>query len=117
MTDRADRPRFITIGENMHTTRVVRRGAAQVTADDHGRVAIRFTDEHGGVRMLPVSEAEQRTQEYEEGRIKHVRTAVRLAMEEGEDAEVAVAYLRALATAQTRAGAAYLDVNVDEVSL
>jgi len=38
-------------------------------------------------------------------------------MEEGEDAEVAVAYLRALAHHQVAAGAAFLDVNVDEVSL
>jgi cobalamin-dependent methionine synthase I len=108
---------FTIIGENIHTTRVVRRNAPSVGSDDRGRESIAFTDEHGAERRLPVSEAEQRTQEYEEGRIKHVRTAVRLAMEEGEDAEVAVAYLRALAKDQIDAGAAFLDVNVDEVSL
>jgi 5-methyltetrahydrofolate--homocysteine methyltransferase len=117
MTAEPDRPPFITIGENVHTTRIVRRGAAHVGTDDRGREAITFTDEHGETHRLPISEAERRTQEYEEGRIKHVRTAVRMAMEEGEDAEVAVAYLRALAIDQVRAGSAYLDVNVDEVSL
>jgi cobalamin-dependent methionine synthase I len=108
---------FVIIGENVHTTRVVRRNAPSVETDERGREAISFTDESGAARHLPISEVEQRTQEYEEGRIKHVRTAVRLAMEEEPDAEVAVAYLRALALSQAEAGAAFLDVNVDEVSL
>jgi cobalamin-dependent methionine synthase I len=108
---------FVIIGENVHTTRVVRSNAPNVGTDEQGRVAIEFTDEHGASRHLPISEVEQGTQEYMEGRIKHVRTAVRQAMEEGDDAEVAVAYLRALALSQIDAGAAFLDVNVDEVSL
>jgi 5-methyltetrahydrofolate--homocysteine methyltransferase len=108
---------FVIIGENVHTTRVVRTNAPNVGTDEQGRVAIEFTDEHGASRHLPISEVEQRTQEYMEGRIKHVRTAVRQAMEEGDDAEVAVAYLRALAQSQIEAGSAFLDVNVDEVSL
>ena len=108
---------FIIIGENVHTTRVIRRGDRRVGSDERGREAIAFVDERGAERRLPVSPAEQATMEYEEGRIKHVRTAVRLAMEEGDDAEVAVAYLRALAHHQVAAGAAFLDVNVDEVSL
>lgn len=113
----SDSPDFVIVGENVHTTRVVRRNAPSVETDEQGREAIAFTDHEGRDRHLPVSEAERRTQEYEEGRIKHVRTAVRLAMEEGDDAEVALAYLRTLALSQVDAGAAYLDVNVDEVSL
>jgi cobalamin-dependent methionine synthase I len=108
---------FIIIGENIHTTRVVRRNAPTVGSDESGRPAIEFTDEDGAARWLPIPEAEQRTMEYEEGRIKHVRAAVRLAMAEGEDAEVAVAYLRSIAAKQIEAGAAFLDINVDEVSL
>ena len=116
MSSAAD-ARFVIVGENIHTTRVIRRNAPIVETDAQGREAIAFTDEHGAARHLPVSEAEQRTQEHEEGRIKHVRTAVRQAMEEGDDADVAVAYLRALAKDQIDAGAAFLDINVDEVSL
>jgi 5-methyltetrahydrofolate--homocysteine methyltransferase len=108
---------FVIIGENVHTTRVVRTNAPSVGTDERGREAIEFTDEHGATRHLPISEVEQGTQEYLEGRIKHVRTAVRQAMEGGDDAEVAVAYLRALALSQIEAGSAFLDVNVDEVSL
>lgn len=108
---------FIIIGENVHTTRVIRRRDRRVGPDERGRESIAFVDEDGAERRLPISPAEQATMEYEEGRIKHVRTALRLAMAEGEDAAVALAYLRAVAIHQVRAGAAYLDVNVDEVSL
>jgi cobalamin-dependent methionine synthase I len=108
---------FVVIGENIHTTRIVRRRVPNVELDERGREAIPFTDEHGEQRRLPVPEVEQNTQEYEEGRIKHVRSAVRLAMGEGPDAELGLAYLRALALSQVEAGAAYLDVNVDELSL
>lgn len=108
---------FAIVGENVHTTRVVRRNAPSVRADERGRPVIAFTDEHGAERLLPIPESELRTQEYEEGRIKHVRAAVSLGMEEGDDAEVAVAYVRALALDQVKAGAAFLDVNVDELAL
>lgn len=108
---------FVIIGENVHTTRVVRRNADVIATDERGREAIAFTDEHGAARHVPVSDAERATQEYEEGRIKHVRSAVHLAMEEGDDAEVALAYLRALALSQVEAGSRFLDVNVDEFSV
>src|ERR671925_559555 len=63
---------FIVIGENVHTTRVVRRSGPLVRDD-----SVVFTDEHGEERLLPVPDEERRTQEYEEGRVKHVRAAVR----------------------------------------
>lgn len=117
MTEATGANDFIVVGENIHTTRVLRRDNPKVSTDEAGRAAIAFTDEAGAERTLPIPEAELRTQEYEEGRIKHVRAAVRLGMEEGDDAEVAVAYLRALAFDQAEAGAAFLDVNVDELAL
>jgi cobalamin-dependent methionine synthase I len=109
---------IIVIGENIHTTRIVRHPGPLVETDERGRVCIAFTDRDGAARLLPVPEEELRTQDYEEGRIKHVRAAVRLAMrEDGDDAETAAAYLDALAARQVDAGARYLDVNVDEYSL
>src|SRR3954447_8278485 len=99
---------FIVIGENVHTTRIVRRPGPLVVDE-----SIVFTDEIGAERLLPIPEEEKRTQEYEEGRVKHVRAAVRLAMA-GD--ETGLAYLRAIALRQIEAGAAFLDVNVDEVS-
>jgi 5-methyltetrahydrofolate--homocysteine methyltransferase len=108
---------FIIIGENVHTTRIVRRRDARVGLDESGREAIAFVDADGEQRWLPVSSAEQATMEYEEGRIKHVRNALRMAMAEADDADVALAYLHAIARSQVEAGAAFLDVNVDEVSI
>ena len=105
--------RFIVIGENIHTTRVIRRPSPRLVDDELGRPAIAFTDEHGSRRLLTIPDEELRTQEYEEGRVKHVRAAVRRA-KEGDEA--GIAYLRQLALEQIEAGAAYLDVNVDEYS-
>jgi len=104
---------FTVIGENIHTTRIIRRPSPRLVDDDQGRPSIAFTDEDGKPRLLPIPEEEQRTQEYAEGRVKHVRSAVRMA-KDGED--VGVAYLRKMAIEQVEAGAAFLDVNVDEYS-
>jgi 5-methyltetrahydrofolate corrinoid/iron sulfur protein methyltransferase len=111
-----DDKRFTIIGENVHTTRIVRRPGPLIQLAEDGRESIRFTDESGDVRLLPIPDEEKRTQEYEEGRVKHVRSAVRLAMGDGPDREVGLTYLRALALRQVVAGAAFLDVNVDEYS-
>jgi 5-methyltetrahydrofolate--homocysteine methyltransferase len=104
---------FVIIGENIHTTRIIRRPSPRLVDDEHGEPAIAFTDEQGERRLLSIPEEERRTQEYEEGRVKHVRAAIRHA-QEGNDA--GIAYLRAMALEQIDAGAAFLDVNVDEYS-
>lgn len=107
---------FIVVGENVHTTRIVRRSGPSIAVDGQGRESIEFVDEAGATRLLPIPPEELRTQEYEEGRVKHVRSAVRVARSEGPDAELGHAYLRQLALQQVAAGARYLDVNVDEYS-
>lgn len=109
---------FVVIGENIHTTRVVRRSGPSVEPDEQGREAISFVDAAGARRSLPVSEAERGSAGYQEGRIKHVRLAVLTAMRGDEpDASTALAYLEAMVASQIAAGAHYLDLNVDEVSL
>ncbi|MFN8221655.1 MAG: dihydropteroate synthase [Gaiellales bacterium] len=107
---------FIVIGENIHTTRVLRLDGPELGADDEGREAIVFTDRAGQPRALPIPEAEKEVQAYLEGRAKHVRIAVQVAMAEGEDAEVALAYLDTVIGRQVDAGSHFLDINVDEVS-
>lgn len=104
---------FIVIGENIHTTRIIRRPSPRIVESERGGPSIAFVDEHGESRLLPIPEEEQRTQEYEEGRVKHVRSAVRLA-KAGDP--IGVDYLRKLALEQIEAGAAFLDLNVDEYS-
>jgi 5-methyltetrahydrofolate--homocysteine methyltransferase len=104
---------FVVIGENIHTTRVIRRASSRLVTGEGGGAAIAFADEHGESRLLAIPDEELRTPEYEEGRVKHVRAAVRRAKDGHEDG---VAYLRRMAVEQIDAGAAFLDVNVDEYS-
>ena len=110
------RPAFVVIGENIHTTRIVRRPGPFVVTDTEGCESVEFVDDQGVMRQLPIPDVELHTQDYEEGRVKHVRSALRQAMGDGPDVAVGLAYLRALASSQVEAGAHYLDVNVDELS-
>ncbi|HWI21221.1 MAG TPA: dihydropteroate synthase [Baekduia sp.] len=115
ITDPAD---FIIVGENVHTTRIIRTKDPRIVDGPDGRQSIEFIDDQGATRFLPISEKEKETMEYSEGRVKHMRTAVRIAMEErSDDTEVALDYIKAAAHHQLEQGASFLDVNVDEVSL
>jgi 5-methyltetrahydrofolate--homocysteine methyltransferase len=109
-------PPFIIIGENIHTSRVVRRDGARMTETASGVPAIRVPVEGGGEALLPIPLALQETREFASGRVKHVMVAVIAGMADGPDAEVATAYVRWMASRQIAGGAAYLDLNVDEVS-
>jgi cobalamin-dependent methionine synthase I len=109
---------FTIIGENVHATRIIRRADQRVGTDELGREAIAFVDRAGSPRHLPISDAEQQSANYEDGKIKHVRMAIRTAMGDGEPhASTARAYLEKIVRDQMAAGADYLDLNIDEVSL
>jgi 5-methyltetrahydrofolate corrinoid/iron sulfur protein methyltransferase len=112
-----DNNRFIIIGENIHTTRVLTRKSPRV-ASNGGREGLVFTDVDGAAHFLDFPEQMKRSQDYQEGRIKHVKLAVQAAMgdEPGRSA-AGKAYLSQLAVSQQIAGAAFLDVNVDEISI
>ena len=96
---------FVVIGENVHTTRVVRRPGPLVKPDEDGRESIEFADEAGETHLLPIPPEELRTQDYQEGRVKHVRSAVRVALSGGADAALGLAYLHARRTQAGRARA------------
>ena len=109
---------FIVIGENIHTTRIVLRRGKRVTATDSGQEAVKYTTADGERRLLPIPEAVTRTQDYEEGRVKHVKIAVQAAMGDDEEAApIGMDYLLRLVQRQEQAGADFLDLNVDEISL
>jgi 5-methyltetrahydrofolate--homocysteine methyltransferase len=109
---------FFVIGENVHTTRVVLRNGKLVGVSPDGAEAVRYTATDGQTRYLPIPESFKRTQDYEEGRVKHVKIAIQAAMEgDGATAAEGLEYLRALVQRQVRAGADYLDLNIDEISL
>lgn len=109
---------FIVIGENIHTTRVVLRKGKLVTKNPDGREAVRYYDTRRKRRYLVIPEEVKRTQDYQEGRVKYVKIAVQAAMSGQEpDAGEGLAYLHRLVQRQVDAGADFLDLNVDEISL
>jgi 5-methyltetrahydrofolate--homocysteine methyltransferase len=107
---------FIIIGENIHASRVVRRDGVRIGTTADGRPAVRVPLDGRGEGLLPVPDAIQNTREFGAGRVKHVMTAVLEGLADGPDAALAGAYVRWMAARQIAGGAAYLDLNVDEVS-
>jgi len=108
---------FLVIGENIHTTRVVLREGRLVTTASDGRESVRYTTSAGQTRYLPIFEELKIRQDYAEGKVKHVMSAVRTAMAGAQpDAGEALTYLRVLVDRQVQAGADFLDLNVDELS-
>jgi 5-methyltetrahydrofolate--homocysteine methyltransferase len=109
---------FIIIGENVHTTRVLSRKSPSIRVEADGGEGIAFEDVEGKPRFLVILDAVKRSQDYEEGRVKHVKLAVQAAMGgDAVSASVGQAYLRLLVHKQELAGARFLDVNVDEISI
>ncbi|MDE3000839.1 MAG: dihydropteroate synthase [Gemmatimonadota bacterium] len=109
---------FIVIGENIHTTRVVLRKGRLVVKNPEGLEAVRYYDTCKRRRFLTIPDDFKRTQDYEEGRVKYVKIAVQSAMSGlASQADEGLAYLRRMVQRQVYAGADYLDLNVDEVSL
>jgi len=106
---------FVVIGENIHTSRVILKKGKRYVVDGD-REAIRFTTLDGAEQLLEVPDWARSGQDYDEGRIKHVRIALEAARMTDRDAGVAFSYLEQLAVRQERAGATFLDINVDEVS-
>lgn len=108
-----DKP-FIVIGENVHTTRVLSRKGKLIASDAEGREGIRYRDTNNARRFLPIPEDVKGTRDYEEGRIKHLKIAVREAMAGSADA---LDYIARQVQRQEQAGADFLDLNVDELSI
>ena len=109
---------FIVIGENIHCTRVLSAKSRRVVARPDGSAAIAYVSAAGEPRELPLTPALMAGQDYREGRIKHVILAIRAAMSDGEaERTEGQEYLRHLARRQEEAGASFLDLNVDEISV
>ncbi|MSR83746.1 MAG: hypothetical protein EXS58_12625 [Candidatus Latescibacteria bacterium] len=96
---------FTLIGENIHTTRVVLLKGKRVCALPGGGQALRFTDTQGRPGLLPIPEKIKGTQDYQEGRVKHLKIALQAAM---AGAEEGVEYLRYMVRGQEQAGADFL---------
>ena len=109
---------FIVIGENIHTTRIVLRRGKHVSATPDGQEAVRFINNQGKERFLTIPDEVKNTQDYQEGRIKHINIAVRAAMNTDEArAAIGIEYLDMQIQRQLNSGADFLDINVDEISI
>jgi len=106
---------FSIIGENIHCTRVYKRGGKYAKPMPGGGEGIYFS-RRGQEQVLPIPDGwEKVSPPFADGKVKHVAVAVWQATEgDGQARQTAEAYLRHLAERQIDAGAAFLDVNVDE---
>ena len=104
---------FIIIGENVHTTRVLLRKGPRIARGEGGE-AILFDATAPEGRALPIPARYHDTQDFAEGRVKHVKIALEAAMA-GDG--TGLDYIARLVALQEAAGARYLDLNVDEISV
>jgi 5-methyltetrahydrofolate--homocysteine methyltransferase len=118
---------FVVIGENVHATRSYARNGKNLVAVD-GVEQLAFRDVAGAPRTCPIAAPVAASAEFAKGKVKHVRNGLLLGLGGdsvlGEDKTGPVSpeaaadardYLVAAAVRQQRAGAHYIDVNVDEI--
>ncbi len=107
---------FTIVGENIHATRVLLRKGRRVKTLDDGTEFVPFRGADGQRLRLTVPEWFKTTQPYEQGQVKHFLIAAMKGIGDDPDESAQGAeYIRAEIRKQVRAGAEYLDVNVDEV--
>ena len=107
---------FITVGENIHCTRIYKVGGKSVKAPADGEPAIVYNAD-GEPRELPIPPVFRETADWEAGRVKHCAVAVWQGTRgDAGGRQAGTDYLQSLARKQQAAGASYLDLNVDEFS-
>ena len=108
--------RFVVVGENIHCTRVYKVGGSFVKPGPDGKQAVVYGGK-GEPKYLPVPDVFLQGADWQAGKVKHCGVAVWQGLYGDKACQAsAVDYLQFLARRQTDAGAAFLDVNVDEFS-
>jgi len=109
---------FVVIGENIHCTRIVKLGGKHTVELPGGQVGVAFKHE-GADRTLPIPDDWAKiSPAFSDGKVKHVALAIHQATRGAtdDDRQAGKDYLAWAAQRQIDAGAAFLDVNVDEYS-
>ena len=108
--------RFIAIGENIHCTRILKRGGAMVPRLADGQEVIAF-ESQGRKMLLPIPDAVRKTGDWEAGKVKHFIAAIWQGVY-GQDPgrKAGINYIQEMARKQEANDAAFLDINVDEFS-
>ena len=107
---------FLAVGENIHCTRIYKVGGKFCKDIGGGQYAIEYKVVDG-VKQLPVPAHFQSGSDWESGKVKHCAVAIWQATSGDAVGQAAgLDYLQNMARRQEAAGAAYLDLNVDEFS-
>ena len=107
---------FTVIGENIHATRVVKRGGVRGHVFEDGSEAVKYKVD-GDQRFVILPEHFTSTQPYEQGNLKHFMIAMWQGLNGTPEASAqGKDYIRYEVNRQINAGAHYLDLNVDESS-
>jgi 5-methyltetrahydrofolate--homocysteine methyltransferase len=107
---------FTVIGENIHATRVVRRGGVRGHVFNDGTEAVKYRVD-GERRYVHIPEHFTKTQPYEQGTLKHFMIAMWKGLNgDADESAEGKAYIQYEVNRQINAGANYLDLNVDESS-
>lgn len=110
-------PSFIVIGENIHCTRILKRDGASIVRTDDGGSAIVYGS-GGARRMLPIPEPFTKRADWESGKVKRCAVAIWQGMYgNGAARGLGADYIQTMACEQEKAGAAFIDINVDEFSV
>ncbi len=107
---------FTVVGENIHATRVVKRGGVRGHVFENGKEAVKYKVD-GERRYVHVPDHFTTTQPYEQGNLKHFMIAIwKGANGDADESAEGKAYIQYEVNRQIRAGAHFLDLNVDESS-
>lgn len=109
--------KFVIIGENIHTTRIILRDGKRHKTLQNGEEIILYVDSDGNQNNISVPDWFKKTQPYEQGQIKHFMIVVLEAINGDKKTQrESASFVQSEALRQISAGADFLDVNVDEVS-
>ncbi len=107
---------FVSVGENIHCTRIFKVDGAFCKPGGDGKYAI-YYKATGAEKQLPVPETFTSRADWAAGKVKHCAVAIWQGVYgSGADQAAGKDYLQNLARQQEKAGATYLDINVDEFS-
>ena len=108
---------FAVIGENIHTTRVLRTDGKRVGEDENGRTSVKYRDINRAIAFMDIPDSFKETQVYRQGRVKHFMIAVSNGINgNSEESEVGRRYIVKEVEKQIKANSKFLDLNVDEIS-
>ena len=107
---------FVIVGENIHATRSLKLNGKRITHTDEGNQFINYLDKSNTPQLMQIPEWFKKTQPYSQGQIKHFMIAIMNLREADLNIRLEVEkYIQTEVEKQIKAGANYIDINIDEV--